>query len=116
MEIFNPPGERRYPSWGFNYRGYYDQEKLQIFSVSKFSRMTEKVMKIHCFPGFISKISFAKPQKGPKSIQKVRNCVFSKEIAVFDRFTSRKRCCNFVHIMFYRGSRVQSWSGITENT
>ena len=90
MEIFKPPGERRYPSWGLNYRGYYDQEKLQIFCVSKFSRMTEKVMKIHCFPGFISKISFAKPQKSPKSIQKVRNCIFFTEIGVFNRFTSRK--------------------------
>ena len=28
MEIFKPPGERRYPSRELGYRGYYDQEKL----------------------------------------------------------------------------------------
>ena len=76
MEIFNPPGQFRYPSWESKHRGYYDQEQLRFFLVSKFCRMSEKVVENTCFSSFESRISFAKPQKGTKSVQKVRKCVF----------------------------------------
>ena len=46
VEIFKPPGERRYPSRELDYRGYYDQEKLHkilrgIRGVSGGSKMVE---------------------------------------------------------------------------